>query len=451
MTNAQTIARLRFGYGIGPRPANADPEAMLKGLARGNRIATAYPVASTTDGLRRFAALRMARKTMERDGSQAAMKDAQARIAELAGQGFVHAFARILDTETPFFERLTWFWANHFTATAKTAATRAIAPAYIDEAIRPHVAGRFSDMLKAVITHPFMLAYLDQASSVGPNSRIGRRRKAGLNENLARELLELHTLGVKSAYTQADVRQMAELLTGLTISPQTGFRFVPAMAEPGAETVLGKRYGGGAPGLADVMQALDDLAAHPSTAAHIARKLASHFVSDTPEPGLLAHLEQAFRASDGDLVAVYAALLEHPAAWKTLGAKARQPFDFVAASLLTLGFSGKELTRFEPRVLRRALARPLAAMGQPFMSAPGPNGWPEEAEAWITPQGLATRIAWARGLAQKVFRRLPDARQFVDIALADAAPRRLRQAVAAAETQADGIMLVLASAEFNTR
>jgi uncharacterized protein (DUF1800 family) len=186
-------------------------------------------------------------------------------------------------------------------------------------------------MLMAVATHPAMLLYLDQAQSVGPNSARGARRDRGLNENYARELMELHTLGVGAVYSQDDVRQLAELLTGLAVDPVAGFVFDARRVEPGPERVLGRDYAGD--GIEAIRAVLADLAARPETARHLAHKLAVHFVADDPDPGLVTAMEAAFRDSGGDLVAVTAALLAHPAAWAEAAAKARQPFDFVVAAL----------------------------------------------------------------------------------------------------------------------
>ena len=220
-------------------------------------------------------------------------------------------------------------------------------------------------MLKAVVTHPFMLAYLDQISSVGPASQVGKRRGRGLNENLAREVLELHTLGVGGAYGQTDVRQLAELMTGLTYSPRNGFTFEARMSEPGAETILGKRYGGEHAHLGDILDAMEDLAAHPDTARHLARKLAVNLVSDNPDPALVDHMAAAYMATDGDLSAVYTAMLEHRSAWVPLGEKAKKPFDFIVSALLALGLSGRELVDMEVKAWRQLLFRPLVTMGQP--------------------------------------------------------------------------------------
>ena len=205
------------------------------------------------------------------------------------------------ETQSGFRERLALFWTDHFTTVGKSEPQRSAVSIYVDAAIRPHLSGRFGDLLVAAVTHPMMLTYLDQRVSVGPQSAFARRKgtSRGLNENLAREVLELHTLGVDGPYTQADVRQLAELFTGLTIDRSGAMAFRPGWAEPGEELVLGRRYGGNPARLEAVEQALHDLAVHPATADHVARKLAVHFVSDAPDPGLVAHMAARFPGHRG--------------------------------------------------------------------------------------------------------------------------------------------------------
>ncbi len=263
----------------------------------------------------------------------------------------------------------------------------------VEDAIRPHVGGAFGVLLEAVVTHRRCCFIWIRRRRWGPNSTRGAKRGKGLNENLARELLELHTLGVGSGFTQGDVQQLAELLTGLTVVPDKGFAFDPGRAEPGAEVVLGVEYGG--EGVAPVLAALRDLAVRPETARHIATKLAVHFVADAPDAGLVEAMAAAWAASGGDLAAVAAAMLGHPAAWAPEAAKARQPFDFVVAALRALGVTGDEVMAMAEGPFLRMILDPMADMGQRWNGAGGPDGWPEAVEDWITPQGMAARITWA--------------------------------------------------------
>jgi uncharacterized protein (DUF1800 family) len=304
-------------------------------------------------------------------------------------------------------------------------------------------------MLRAVVQHPAMLVYLDQAGSFGPNSPAGRDRDRGMNENLAREILELHTLGVDAAYSQEDVRAFAELLTGLSHGPE-GFVFRARRAEPGAETVLGRRYGDGSADLAPVLQALDDMAAHPATARHLARKLVVHFLGVPAPDDLVATMAAAYLDADTDLRALYDALLADPRAWAPPFAKARTPFEFLVAALRAGGVAPAEITALADGAVQRTILRPLAEMGQPLWRATGPDGWPEAPEAWITPAGLAARLRWSQGFAERVLTDT-DPRAFLDTALGDAASPGLRFAVAGAEQRREGLVLVLASPEFNRR
>ncbi|MCU0829275.1 MAG: DUF1800 domain-containing protein [Tabrizicola sp.] len=437
----ETIA-IRFGYGL---PVTVQDKTEVLALLSGpDHAVERWPGPRLADLAPLIRDYRALRKTND----EAAQKDLLQQGDQLALRGVQAIFCRALGSTDGFRERLVAFWADHFTVAPRNRLERALPAILIDEAIRPHVTGRFADMLRAVTLHPAMLIYLNQEASFGPGSPRGKRQKKGLNENLARELLELHTLGVGAAYSQTDVRELAELLTGLTIGPE-GFVFDPRRAEPGAETVLGATYQG--KGLEPVHQVLDDLARHSDTARHIARKLAVHFVSDTPEAGLVAALESVFRDTGGDLRAVAEALVAHPAAERPVAQKARQPFDFMIAALRALGVGPDAVRSLEFRQARRLLFDPLAAMGQPFQQASGPDGWPEGEADWITPQGLAARIDWAMAAPERLVRPLPDPRAFLSAALGSRAGDRLVWAVGAAESARDGVGLVLASPEFNRR
>jgi len=449
-----TTARIRFGLGVGGPAGPTTPEAMLARLGQPDAMLARHPKVGFDEAVAATAEMRAATRDV-RAGVEGAA-DTRRRWArwlnDAAVRGFASDLARMLDAEDAFRERLAWFWADHFTVRFPNSNLRPATGAYLDEVIRPGLTGRFADLLKAAVIHPAMLIYLDQVTSFGPNSRLGLRRGRGLNENLAREVLELHTLGVDAAYSQTDVRELAELFTGLTFTLNEGFRFRRSRAEPGAETVLGRSYGGDGPArLRDIHAALDDLARHPATATHIARKLAVHFVADAPDPDLVAQMAQAFQAHDGDLMRVYAAMLDHPAAWQGFGAKIKQPLDYMASTLRVLGVDGAAVRGMEIRQLRTRLMRPLTRMGQPFQSAPGPDGWPEDAAAWITPQGLAERLDFAMRAVRRPHGAPTDPMAFARAALADAAGAKLLWAVGAAETRREAAALVLASAEFNRR
>ncbi|TDK41439.1 DUF1800 domain-containing protein [Antarcticimicrobium luteum] len=453
-------AEIRFGCGLSPQIAPPQSiGAMLAGLDGPDLMAARFPVLSHEAYWQRRAQwLELKKKRRQASGARAqALADQTNAInrsfrADLLN-GIGQTVLRWSLTGEGLRERLTLFWADHFTTVGKTGPQRSAVSSYIDAAIRPNLSGRFADLLIAAVTHPMMLSYLDQQISVGPGSGFARRQNKprGLNENLAREVMELHTLGVDGPYTQTDVRQLAELFTGLGIDKAGALQFQPRRAEPGAETVLGRSYGGDPARLEAVHRALYDLAVHPATADHIARKLAVHFVSDAPDPDLIGHMAARFLATDGDLRAVYAAMLEHPAAWAEGPGNVKPPFDFMASSCRALAVPEPRLRDAAPAQVNRLLLQPMRAMGQYWQRPAGPDGWPEQDAAWITPQGLSARLRWAMAVPRRLLPELPDPRRFVDDALGAAAPEPVRFAARAAETRAEAVGLILSAPAFQRR
>lgn len=450
MADTRSIAGFRFGYGL-PLPLGAadSAEAMISALAGPDLAAITWPSQSVTVVGPLLKKAQLSKIAAKRDPSQIdAYTAVQAETNAVFGGMERATLARALDCEG-MRERLVAFWADHFTVTRRVAGSTALPLSMVEDAIRPNLGMNFEVMLSAVETHPAMLRYLDQTSSFGPNSQAGKRRNVGLNENLARELMELHTLGVGAGYTQADVREMAALLTGLVVTKDMEAGFDPRRAEPGAETVLGKSYGGD--GLAPIRSVLRDLAVRPETAAYISGKLVVHFVSDTPDPTLVAHLTEVWLATGGNLLQVYAALLRHPAAWVEPLEKVRQPYDFVVASLRALGLTGRDVMAFDAKFLLRQIWQGMGRMGQPFKDPRGPDGWAEEADFWITPQGLAQRIDWAMATPEKLLPSLPDPVDLAHRALGGFASDTLLLAASRAESVPQGVGLVLASPQFNRR
>ncbi|MEM6890651.1 MAG: DUF1800 domain-containing protein [Pseudomonadota bacterium] len=448
------VAQIRFGYGFGPYAAPVTRAELLSDAVGPDQSAKRFPGLHLTEALDLGQAIRAANKDRQRGalGAQRRYKAARDAVRDAGDAGVKTALARVVDAKSPFRERLTWFWADHFTVAPQNLFSRATALSFIDDAIRPNILNSFSEMLKAVIRHPSMLIYLDQHRSIGPQSLVGKRTGRGLNENLARELLELHTMGVGTGYTQDDVRAAAELLTGLSFDMDKGFVFRRHIAQPGPDTVLGKSYGAGQrASIADIDAFLEDLALRPETGQHLARKLAVHFIADAPPAALVSDLALAYDKSGGDLGAMTAVLMAHSESATSTLRKVKTPFEFIASALIALGFQGRDIEKFEAQDLRRMVLRPMAGMGQPFMRPPGPDGWPEDPAHWITPQGLATRITWAVAVADKIGNRVGDPRFFLERTLGAVGAQQLRFAVSAAETQAEGIALVLASAEFNRR
>ncbi|MGE4328159.1 MAG: DUF1800 family protein [Pseudodonghicola sp.] len=460
MSFSPDLSETRFGCGLSPViAAPGSVEAMLAGLDRPDDMATRFPMLSYSVFIERHQQdLKLKKQLKEASGAKADDLKTQIRAINRESQhdrqqSAVQTVLRWSQTGQGFRERLARFWGDHFTVVGKSALPASVVSTYIDEAIRPHLSGSFGNMLVAVTTHPMMLQYLNQKGSVGPGSRFALKgdKSLGLNENLAREVMELHTLGVGAAYTQDDVRQLAELFTGMGVNEQGTFVFRPNRAEPGAETVLGHRYGGDPAQFAAVEQALQDLAVHPSTANHIARKLVVHFVSDTPDPALVDHVAARYRETGGDLRAVYGALLEHPAAWTDAPGNVKPGFDFIASACRGLALGAEAMAPLQPKQINQLFMVPLTKMGQEWQKPTGPNGWPEEDQAWITPQGLSARIDWALTVPGRLRPELPDPRLFVTQVLGEGAPETVRFAAGAAETQAEAVALVLASPAFQRR
>jgi len=419
-------ALVRFGLGRrGMEPLPPDPQAWLEGQLAGPDPAQFPPtLPSVADGL-----------TLLRE--QRKLKD---KIVQPAFEADLHAqTAELITTAAPFRERLVWFWANHFTVSTRQGDTQAVVGPFLREAIRPHVTGPFFDMLLAVMRHPAMLMYLDNANSVGPNSVIGQRQHRGLNENLARECLELHTLSPEGGYTQADVTAFAAVLTGWSVEMNTmqpGFVFRPDTHEPGAKTVMGQVF---PPGDSGGILALDYLAHHPATYRHLATKLARHFVADVPPPEAVASIQAALHGSGGDLGAASLALTRLPQA-RAKFIKFRTPFDYVVAALRML-----DLPVDKPP----AVAASLNALAQPVWNAPLPNGWPDNAANWVAPEAMIRRIDWAYGISAHIGDRDPLA--MADASLGPFLQPATRDAMRNAGSRRDALTLLLASPEFGRR
>lgn len=361
------------------------------------------------------------------------------QLRRASGLALQRRWQHMVATPTPVYERWVGFWANHFSVAATKGTTLGLVWPYEREAIRPHATGRFGDMLRATTVHPAMLLYLDNAQSIGPNSRAGQRRSRGLNENLARELLELHTVGVQGGYTQADVTALAQLLTGWSLDRASGeSRFNPQLHEPGPKQVLGQRYPEG-PQALDML--LADLARHPATARFVCTKLACHFVTDDPPAALVDALVGRFRSSDGDLLALAEALFGHDLAWQAQAPpKFKRPEDLVLSAHRMLQL---------PVVQTERLVTAVAQMGQPPGRAPSPQGWPDRTEDWLAPDALWKRTEWAAAFARQHGK--TDARQLAAQSLgADLGVDTQRQ-IERADSGAQALALLLASPEFQRR
>ena len=344
-----------------------------------------------------------------------------------------------LGADLGFVERLVWFWSNHFCVSADKGPM--LCGAYEREAIRAHVLGRFADMLTAVESHPAMLMYLDNARSFGPDSTAGRNQHKGLNENLAREILELHTLGVRTVYTQADVTNFANVITGWSIvpprqDPERGgeFTFNPRTHEPGPQTVIGRTYPEG--GVEQGRAVLADLARHPATARHVAGKLARAFVADAPPAALIDRLTKRFLDTDGNLKELARTLVSAPEAWAAPRSKLKSPGTWFVASLRAIGITPPDI---------RPVIQAQNLLGEPLWRPPAPKGFADDSAAWM--DGISERIDVANQLAGRVAA-LVDPEAAVDTALGPLASVETRQTIARAASRPQALALLLMAPEF---
>jgi uncharacterized protein (DUF1800 family) len=364
-----------------------------------------------------------------------------------------------LTTTTPFVERLVHFWANHFAISADKLPVVGLSGLLEFEAIRPHVLGRFTDMLLAVEQHPAMLIYLDQAQSIGPDSQAGRfiaarqGKQRGLNENLAREIMELHTLGVRTGYSQADVTEFARALTGWTVSglgrgprarllgdaPPGQFEFAERIHEPGERLIMGRRYGQN--GEAQARAVLMDLAASPATAKHLATKLTRHFAGDEPPPAMVDRLTGVYLKSGGDLPTLYRAIVDSPEAWSSQPLKFKNPWEWSVSALRALNEKAPE-----PQMA----AALMNQLGQPTWKPGSPAGYDDIAASWAAPESLMRRVEVAQRLAARA-EAATDPRALAEKILPGTLSEPTRTAIARAESPAEGIALLLVSPEFVRR
>jgi uncharacterized protein (DUF1800 family) len=494
------IAVTRFGLGAKPGEldeARKDPQGFLKSqIRRGGADQPPGPTATSAQRMAEFRDYQRERREMRLEkasdvrppaaagatmeaGANPAMADAapakgqEARdpvkvigrmLRQDVGSDFSARTQLAATTDAAFRERWTLFWANHFTVSATKAITGTVVGPFEEEAIRPHVFGRFDDLLGAAETHPAMLTYLDQIQSIGPDSDaaqfmkrggprgVGARlqpaalqqRTVGLNENLAREIMELHTVGVNGGYTQADVTEFARAMTGLSIGGQRDAAYGVAVFrqqahEPGERTVMGVRYDQRGKEQANAI--LNDLAAKPQTARFICTKIARHFVADDPPPALVARLEAAWTSSKGDLSKVAEALVSAPEAWTPKPEKFKTPYEFIVSSYRA---AGTEPAGFQ------VLGPILTSLGQKPFSPPSPKGWAEDAQSWAAPDAIVKRMQFAQNFSATAVRDR-DPKALAADALGERLSPDTSKAIARAESRPEGFALLLMSPEFQRR
>jgi uncharacterized protein (DUF1800 family) len=442
------IATNRFGLGARPGEANSasgDPRGwLLQQLSDSSTSRITDPSLSSSESAIKDYFRYRDEKKAARQAEEQAKKEANSPRNHLLREIEARTLFAI-DTEQSFRERLVRFWSNHFTVSTSNKRVAAVAGAYEREAIRPHVTGSFSAMLLAAEFHQSMLMYLDNYQSVGPDSKAGKRRGRGLNENQAREILELHTVGVDGGYSQEDVVELARALTGWTISTprdtqQTGATwFDPRRHQPGSRTVMGKNYAEA--GASQAKTIVDDLARKPQTAKFVATKLARHFISDEPPRTAIDTLARSFRDSGGNLGHVSATLVNLEPAWQSEQLKFKAPDEFMISTLRGLG-----MKRLKGKKLRGS----YAVLGQAPFTAPSPAGWPDENDAWLGPDAIQKRLEWSGALSARTRERI-DPRDFLSRTLGDVASDTTRFMINGADSRQQGLTLALMSPEFQRR
>ena len=475
---AAAIAVNRFGLGARPgelASVEKDPEGWLRQQLKGTPpVLGGEGLKPSAESLEQVLALRKdlakARQQKKQGNEEAAKVAASLKLPAIYRPVYLDEaqarFAHAVGTDRPFLERLTQFWTNHFAVSIDKIVVLGVAGAMEREAIRPHVTGRFVDLLMAVEKHPAMILYLDNQASVGPNSRaagfLSRRggaqaagRKVDINENLAREILELHTLGVDGGYTQSDVTTFALAISGWSIGGEGPnrrllrfgggngkpgeFFFRDVLHEPGAKQLLGKRYADG--GVKQGESILQDLAMRPETARHVCTKLARHFIADDPPQAAIQRMKEAWLGNHGNLVKVYEALLASPEAWSGPLSKFKTPADYIYSAYRGLAL---------PVADKRQSLQAFEALGQRNLMPGSPAGWPDTSADWDGSSALLKRIAWSDALAQ----RLGDSRNARELApqlLGATLTDDTTRAVTRAESDAQALTLLLASPEFMRR
>lgn len=458
------IAVLRFGLGASDgelAAAAADPRGWLRMQTQGAQpLADSAPLAPSSEIFAAVIAAREERRAMKRDASSD--QDLKAAGNALRDAYQPHYRAQVLArarsaamTSRPFAERLVHFWSNHFAISADKGAIYGLAGTLENEAIRPRINGRFVDLLTAVEQHPAMIAFLDNQFSVGTDSDAARlaarrqpKRAFGINENLAREILELHTLGVGGGYSQADVTSFAKIITGWSIGGGKGrlaggepgrFYFRENLHEPGPKSFLGKRYP--QDGRAQGEAVLADLARHPSTARFIATKLVRHFVADSPPPQAVERVARAYLKSHGNLPEVYAALIDAPEAWEPTLRKFKTPEDFVFSTWRALDMAPEK---------PEEVIRSFDLLGQRQYTPGSPAGWPDTAPNWDGSDALMHRVLWASRVADRYMRGTSPT-ELASATLGGYARNETLTALRRAVSGGQALALMLMSPEFQRR
>jgi uncharacterized protein (DUF1800 family) len=430
----------RFGLGARDNEielVSNDPKGWLKGQLRNAYIPDEVKERVGGNDLT-LKAIRAAKKNKSGDAQEAMVSMKDIYIKETGNR-----FLAQLRSKQPFVERMVMFWSNHFSVSIQKHIVTAMVNAYEVEAIRPHINGYFKDLLIAAESHPAMLFYLDNVQSFGPDSRAGMRRGKGINENLAREIMELHTLGVNGGYTQKDVIEFARILTGWTLEtgiggPMIKYAFQPRVHEPGSKTLLGRTFPEN--GEQEGIDALTMLANHPATAKHISTKLAKHFISDNPSYSAIQTITNTFINSGGHLPSVMSTIIELDETWQKPLSKIKNPYEFTLSAM--------RATDVEPP--QKKIIGSLEALDYRTFNADSPAGYPDNSESWASSDAIMKRIEWAHTFSQ----RISEVERPLDLAQNIIGPvmsENTRQTIARAASGRDGLAFLFSSPEFLRR
>lgn len=437
-SNANIVAANRFGYGV-LKNSNLKSQLSAKLWLKSGLIEPKFSddLPSSIDIRQQLAAYRALKKSKNKT-----LTKSQKNYHRKTYDTFIQdSLQQLVYSEHSIQWRLLDFFSNHFSVTAQNIPLTALSPTLEREAIAPNLFGLFEDMLVSVVQHPAMLLYLNNERSFGPNSKWGKRGK-GLNENLAREILELHTLGVQGGYEQQDVLELAKGITGWSIAnvakaPDQGFVFYSKGHEPGKRVLLGKVYQ--AQGLEQGITMLKAVARHPSTRQHICRKLATHFISDQPSAELIQKLENTWSKTNGNIKAVMTTLIDAEESWSPSTEKFKSPRDFVLSTLRLLK---------PKKVNSRQFYQMLKQLGQAPFKAGSPAGYPDTEADWLGANALMTRIDLATTIAGRY---KPNAEHLLSQSFADTVTEHTYLSVVRAESRHQAASLFLLSPEFQRR
>lgn len=454
MNKQQFIAITRFGLGAKPNfnlPSSLSAQAWLKQQL--TNVSPPQQTSTSESVLKQEWQFRQLKKQQnktqpprQKERLQQQMK-ALKTSANKAYRSYVRGtIEKALVEDVGINWRLLDFFSNHFSITANNRVLKGLAPSLEMEAIAPNLYSSFADMLVAVTQHPAMLLYLNNERSIGPNSKVGKRKtKSGINENLAREILELHTLGVRSGYQQNDVIELAKAITGWSLAPakenKFGFRFNEKFHEPGKRTILQKSFS--QRGIAKGEAILRYLASRPETACFISTKLAKHFISDTPSQSLIESMQAAWLSSNGNIKSVIHAMIDHPSAWLTKQNKFKTPREFFISSLRASG-AVKLPKKLNPYYS-------LNELGQLPFNAGSPAGYKDDEANWLSPSSMLNRVDWSAQYANSWQHKVKAIPNLVTDLFDQNLTELSRNSILRAESKHQALTLLLMSPEFQRR